>query len=190
MNENYVGGSWAGFGFLAIFFLIIVALWNRNGNGWNNGFNGFAPFGDGIGFGASSYGFQNYRATCDAEKSEIINTARTQYLTEQQSAQTRELVQATANATQTKIDFYAYQAERDKNAELQRQVSELKSNAYTTAAIAPIKEALANIRCNMLVRPDVTGIGVACPSQAILNGLGVNSLSGCGGCGCNSNVLV
>lgn len=184
--------NFAGFGFLALFFLIIVAVWNRNGNGWNNGFNGgFMPWGgDGIGFGASSYGFQNYRATCDAEKTDIINTATTQYRVEQQAAATRELVNSTASATQAKIDFYAYQAERDKNAELQRQVSELKSNAYTTAALAPIKEAIANIRCNMLTRPDVTGIGVACPSQAILNGLGLNSLNGCGGCGCGSNVLV
>lgn len=58
----------------------VIAFWGRGGNGFgwgNNCGNGFAPFGDGIGFGASSYGFQNYRATCDAEKSEIINTART-----------------------------------------------------------------------------------------------------------------
>lgn len=174
MNEH----GWAGFGFLAIFFLIIVAMWNRGGNGWNNGF-----FGDGFGYGSLGYGFQNFKATCDAEKQEIINTATTQYRVEQQAAQTRELVQATANATQTKIDFYAYQAERDKNAELQREITELKSNAYTTAALAPIKEAIAEIRCNMLTRPNVTGIGVACPSQAILNGLGLNTLNSCG---CNS----
>lgn len=171
MNEH----GWAGFGFLAIFFLIIVAMWNRNGNGWNNGF-----FGDGFGYAPLGYGFQNFKATCDAEKQEIINTATTQYRVEQQAAQTRELVQATANATQTKIDFYAYQAERDKNAELQREIAELKSNAYTTASLAPIKEAIAEIRCNMLTRPNVTGIGVACPSQAILNGLGLNTLNSCG----------
>lgn len=176
MNEH----GWAGFGFLAIFFLIIVAMWNRGGNGWNNGF-----FGDGFGYGSLGYGFQNFKATCDAEKAEIINTAATQYKTIEQAQLTRDTVNATANATQAKIDFYAYQAERDKNAELQREITELKSNAYTAAALAPIKEAIAEIRCNMLTRPNVTGIGVACPSQAILNGLGLNTLNSCG---CNSLV--
>lgn len=184
MNETTY--TWGGFGFLALFFLIIVAMWNRNGNNGWNGWNGF--FG-GVGVPGYGLGFEDYKAICQSEKQEIINSARTQYLTEQQAAQTRELVQATANTTQTKIDFYAYQAERDKNAELQRQITELKSNAYTSAAIAPIKDALAYIQCNMLRRPDVTGVGVACPSSAILNGLGINSLSGCGSCNGN-NVLV
>lgn len=183
------GYSWGGIGFLALFFLIVVAFWNRGCNGWGFGNNCGGFFGDGIGFGASSYGFQNYRATCDAEKREIINTATTQYQVEQQAAATRELVQATANATQTKIDFYEYQGLRDAVAERDRQIMELKNMLFVKDQLAPINAQLASISCNMLRRPDVTGVGVCCPNAAILNGLGVNSLNTCGSCN-GGNVLV
>lgn len=189
-KESY---SWGGIGFLALFFLIIIAFWGRGGNGFgwgNNCGNGFVPFGDGIGFGASSYGFQNYRATCDSEKAEIINSARTQYLVEQQAAATRDVVNATANATQTKIDFYAYQDLRDKLSETQRALMEANNKLFVKDQLAPVNATLASIQCNMLRRPDVTGVGAVCPNAAILNGLGINSLNGCG-CGCNgTNVLV
>lgn len=185
------GYSWGGIGFLALFFLIVVTFWNRGGNGWGFGNYCGGFLGDGIGFGASSYGFQNYRATCDAEKREIINTATTQYQVEQQAAATRELVQATANATQTKIDFYAYQGLRDAVAERDRQIMELKNMLFVKDQLAPVNAQLASISCNMLRRPDVTGVGVACPSAAILNGLGINSLNNGCGYGCNgNNVLV
>lgn len=188
-KESY---SWGGIGFLALFFLIIIAFWGRGGNGFgwgNNCGNGFAPFGDGIGFGASSYGFQNYRATCDAEKSEIINTARTQYLVEQQAAGTRELVNATANATQTKIDFYAYQAERDKVADRDRRIMSLENQLFMKDQLAALTASIADIRYNMLTRPNITGVGAVCPNAGVLNGLGIDRFTGCG-CGCNSNSVL
>lgn len=187
-KETY---SWGGIGFLALFFLIIIAFWGRGNNGWGNGWgNGFGNGFFGGFAGPDGYGFQNYKATCDAEKSEIINTARTQYLTEQQSAQTRELVQSTANTTQAKIDFYAYQGLRDTVAERDRTISELKNMLFVKDQLAPVNATLASIQCNMLRRPDVTGIGAVCPNAGILNGLGINSLNGFG-CGCNgNNVLV
>lgn len=115
------------------------------------------------------------------------NTARTQYLTEQQAAATREVVQATANATQTKIDFYAYQGLRDAVAERDREIMELKNMLFVKDQLAPINSQLASIQCNMLRRPDVTGVGVCCPNAAILNGLGVNSLNN--GCCCSSGLV-
>lgn len=184
------GYSWGGIGFLALFFLIIVAYWrNGCGNGWgNNNCGGF--FGDGIGFGAASYGFQNYRATCDAEKREIINTATTQYQVEQQAAATRELVQATANATQTKIDFYAYQGLRDAVAERDRQIMELKNMLFMKDQLAPLTASVADIRCNMLTKPVVYGLGTSCNPIITPTLFGGNGINGCG-CGCNgNNVLV
>lgn len=187
-KESY---SWGGIGFLALFFLIIIAFWNRGGNGFgwgNNCGNGFIPFGDGIGFGASSYGFQNYRATCDAEKAEIINTAATQYKTIEQAQLTRDTVNATANATQAKIDFYAYQGLRDQLAEEQRKNLVLENQLYNDRKFGEVDKQLAAISCQMLKRPDVTGVGAVCPNAAIINGLGITGLNGCG-CGCSGNVL-
>lgn len=189
MNENTSMGWGGGIGFLAILFILIFAF---RGNGWGNGFgwgnncaNGFMPWGgDGIGFGASSYGFQNYRATCDAEKAEIINTAATQYKTIEQAQLTRDTVNATANATQAKIDFYAYQDLRDRLSEEQRKVLTLENQLFVKDQLAPVNAQLASIQCHMLKRPDVTGIGAVCPNAAIINGLGINSLNGYG-CGCN-----
>lgn len=177
--------SWGGIGFLALFFLIIIAFWGRGGNGFGNWGNG-SGLATGALLGAdltglTNSGYQNYQATCEAEKAQMRDTARTQYLIEQ-----------TANATQTKIDFYAYQDLRDKLGEAQRQNMMLQNQIFVKDQLAPVNEQLASIRCNMLRRPDVTGIGVSCPSAAILNGLGINSLNGWnGGCGCSgSNSLV
>lgn len=176
-KENY---SWGGIGFLALFFLIIIAFWGRGGNGFGFGCGNGTPFG--YDNGPIGYGFQNFRATCDAEKSEIVNTARTQYLTEQQAAATRELISATANATQTKIDYYGYQDLRDKLAESQRENMMLQNQLFVKDQLAPITAQLSSIQCNMLRRPEVTGIGAVCPNAGILNGLGVNSLNGCNSC--------
>lgn len=178
--------SWGGIGFLALFFLILISFWNRGncgGNfGWGNNCGG--NFGWGEVAGPAGYGFQNYRATCDAEKTEIINTARTQYLVEQQAAATQAVVNATANATQAKVDFYAYQDMRDQLAETQRALMEANNKLFVKDQLAPITAQLSSIQCQMLKRPDVTGIGAVCPNAAIINGLGVNSLNGCGCNGC------
>lgn len=189
-KESY---SWGGIGFLALFFLIVMAFLGRGCNGfggWGNnygcGHNGVFGYDN----GPIGYGFQNFRATCDSEKAEIINSARTQYLVEQQAAATRDVVTTTANATQTKIDYYAYQDLRDKLSEAQRENMMLQNKLFVKDQLEPVNATLASIQCNMLRRPDVTGIGAVCPNAAILNGLGVNSINSCG-CGCNgSNVLV
>ena len=184
MEETRSGIGWWGI-VIVIFLLFIVC-----GNGWGNGFFGRGGFGNGLWFpGADCFGFQNYKATCDAEKREIIDTASTQYKIEQQAAATRDLVQATAATTNTKIDFYAYQDLRDKLAEQQRLNMMLQNQLYSDAKFNALQTQLSSIQCNMLRRPDVTGIGVSCPSAAILNGLGVNTLSGLNGCcGCGSSV--
>lgn len=178
--------SMGGIGFLAILFILIFAVIGRGGFG---GFGGWGGCNNGCGdWGYGGFnGFQNYKATVDAEKAEIINTARTQYITEQQAASTRELVQSTANTTQAKIDFYAYQDLRDKLSESQRENMMLQNKLFVKEQLAPVTAQLSSIECKMLRRPDVTGIGAVCPNSAIINGLGLNNL----GCGCNGgNVLV
>lgn len=186
-KETY---SWGGIGFLAIFFLLIVAM-SRNGFGWGcgNGFNGnFAGWGfNGYGVGVPGYGlgFEDYKAICASEKQEIINSARTQYLVEEQANLTRANDTANANMLATKIDFYAYQGLRDQLAEAQRQNLVLQNQLYNDRKFSDIDKQLATISCKMLKTPDVTGVGAVCPNSAIINGLGINSLNGCG-CGCSN----
>lgn len=177
-KETY---SWGGIGFLALFFLIVMAFLGRGCNGFGGRGNncGNCGYGD-----YAHYDFENFKATCDAEKAEIINSARTQYLVEQQAAATRDIVTATANATQTKVDFYAYQGLRDQLAETQRALMEANNKLFVKDQLAPITAQLSTIQCQMLKRPEVTGLSTSCnpivtPSLA--------SISGCGGCcGCGT----
>ena len=113
-KESY---SWGGIGFLALFFLIVVAfLFNRNGcgNGWfgngcgNCGGNWASGFATGVGVPGYGLGFEDYKAICNSEKQEIINSARTQYLVEEQANLTRANDTANSRMIAEKIDFYAY----------------------------------------------------------------------------------
>lgn len=176
-KENF---SWGGIGFLALFFLLIIGFWNRGGVGFGYG-NGYgAPY---DGYGPAGYGFQNYRATVDAEKAEIINTAATQYKTIEQAQLTRDTVNATANATQAKIDFYAYQDLRDRLSEEQRKVLTLENQLFVKDQLAPLTASVADIRCNMLTKPVVNGLGTSCNPIITPYMFGYNN-----GCGCNGLV--
>jgi hypothetical protein len=184
-KENY---GWGGIGFLALFFLIIVAFWARGGNSFGGNGAPYPFMGGTLDIsGLTNSGLQNFQQICDAEKTAIVDSAQTRYLVEQQAAATRDMVTATANATQTKIDFYAYQDLRDKLSEAERENTMLQNKLFVKEQLAPVMNDLTTIRYTMLQRPNVTGVGVACPSQAILNGLGITTLNN--GCNCGSNVI-
>ena len=153
---------------------IILILWVFLGRGFG-------------GFG-SNYGYDP-TPNCDVERRNLISVADTNYRIIEQANATRQVVEATASATQEKIDFYAYQDLRDKLSESQMKIAELTNQLFVKDQLAPITASISDIRCNMLVRPNVTGVGVSCPSQAILNGLGINGYNGYS-CGCNGSVLV
>lgn len=177
MEETKSGLGWLG---LVIIFVLLFAV-------FGGGFGGFG-FGrrEGWGYGdcgATNYGFQNYKATCDAEKAEIINSATTQFKIVDTAAATRSAITADGEATRAKIDFYAYQDLRDKLSEAQRANMMLQNQLYSDAKFNALQTQLSSIQCNMLRRPDITGIGAVCPNAAIINGLGLNTLNSCG-CGC------
>ena len=173
-----------GIGLFGYIILFVIIVWVFGGAFGGNGFGWGNRCGVGPECGYGGLGFQNYKAICDAEKANITQTATTQFLIEQQSAQNRELIQAQTNAINTKIDYYGYQNERDKNAELSRENMELRNQLFVKDQLSPITATLASIQCNMLTKPNITGVGVACPNSAILNGLGVTSLNN--GCGCGT----
>lgn len=169
------GMSWASM-ILGLIVLVFVFGFLFNGRAWGNG------FGPGCGYGYE--GGCSRTSNCEVERRGLITAADTNYRIIEQAQATRETVQATASATQAKIDFYAYQDLRDKLAEQQRQNMMLQNQIYSDAKFNALAASIADIKCNMLRRPDVTGIGAVCPNAGILNGLGINGFGG--GCGCNS----
>lgn len=195
MNDSpvyYNNGFGSIFAYIILFVIIVWVFGGAFGGGFGGGFNrgGFANgLGTGLGLdalgmgGTSNFGFQNFRATCEAEKTEIKNTATTQYLIEQKASETQAVAMQQGRALQERMDYYALQDLRDKLNESQRENAELKSQMFTTSSLAPIVSQLNTIQNQMLIKPNITGVGVACPTTAILNGLGINSLNSC----CSSN---
>ena len=192
MGETNSGIGW--WGVVIVLFLLFSLFGNR---GWGNGLGGGncgCGCGNGYGFvpyglGFTDFGFQNYKATCDSEKADIINTARTQFLVEQSSAATQAAIKADGDATRTKIDFYAYQELRDKLAEAQRINSALETKLYTNAQFDVVNKELAEIKCKMLPKPDITAFGASCTPVLSPLSLYASALnhSGCG-CGCGSTL--
>lgn len=146
--------------------------------------------GCGLGFGfnrggCSNYGgdnlFENYKATVDAKISEIINTATTQNLVNVRSAENQATTISQANMLATKIDFYEYQNLRDKLSESQRENLMLRSQIYNDGKFGALENQISRIECQMLKQPRLSGVAVACPSNAVIN----NNPCGC----CNGSIV-
>ncbi len=170
-----------------IIFLILI-LWFFVGGGFG-GFGGFGPYGRGANFLAGEVVGSNCGASnCEVERRNLVATADTNYRIIDQANATRQVVEATAQATQAKIDYYAYQDLRDKLSESQRENMMLQNKLYSDAKFGAIENQLQVIACKMAKQPDVYAVSAACPNSAILNGLGFNGFP-YGTCGCNGNVL-
>ena len=184
MEETKSGVSPTGL----VILLVLLFLFMRqgvfgNGFGWGNG--GFPGFGGSWGpwalnGAAGDIGFQNYRATCDAEKTEMMNFADIQHQISTTSAATQASIYADGNATRAMINEKTIQELRDRLSDAQRENLTLSNQLFVKDQIAPITAQLTAIQNNMLVRPNVTGVGAVCPNAGIINGLGL------GGCGCSS----
>lgn len=178
------GMSWASIilGFIVLVLVFGALFGGRGFGGWGN--NWGAGYVNGLEGGCAR------TSNCEVERRGLITAAETNYRIIDQAQATRDVVAATAATTQTKIDFYAYQDLRDKLAEQQRQNMMLQNQIYSDAKFNALAASIADIKCNMLRRPDVTGIGAVCPNAGVLNGLGINNLSGFGGCGSCGNGFV
>jgi hypothetical protein len=153
------------FGYI-ILFVIIVWVFGCMFNG--GGSFGFGGCGNRNAWG----GYETLKEVFEGQKANIAQTATTQYLIEQQANATRDYLG-------TKIDFYEYQKLRDALREKDNKILQLENRVYNDAQFNSLSNQISSIRCNMLTKPEISGVGVACPSAAILNGLGVNSLSNC-----------
>lgn len=184
MSTNETTFSWGW-----IIFLILI-LWFFVGGG----IGGFGGFGYGNRAGAflagEAVGSNCGASNCEVERRNLVNVAETNYRIIDQSNATRAVVEATAQATQAKIDFYAYQDLRDKLSESQRENMMLQNKLYSDAKFGAIESQLATIACKMAKQPEVYATSAVCPNAAVINGLGFNGgyPYPCG-CGCTGNVL-
>ena len=158
--------------------LVLLFLFMRQGGLFGNGFgwgNGFPVFGDGNGY--PQFGFQNYCKTCESEKTELRNFADTQHQIAVTSAATQSAIYADGEATRNLITQQEIQGLRERLDDAHRENLVLTNQLFVKEQLAPITAQLNSIQSNMLMRPNVTGVGAVCPNAGIINGLGIN-----GGC--------
>lgn len=161
-----------------VILLVLLFLFMRQGGLFGNGFgwgNGFPVFGDGNGY--PQFGFQNYCKTCESEKTELRNFADTQHQIAVTSAATQSAIYADGEATRNLITQQEIQGLRERLDDAHRENLVLTNQLFVKEQLAPITAQLNSIQSNMLMRPNVTGVGAVCPNAGIINGLGIN-----GGC--------
>lgn len=124
----------SGWGFIILIFLLFIVF------GGTAGFN--RSYGNGYAWNDSC-----------AEKQEILDSARTQYLIEQSSAANQAATVQAANAIGTKIDYYGYMDLRDKVSELQSKNMQLENQIYSGAQFARLDAKLNHIECRMVKSP-------------------------------------
>lgn len=188
MEDSKTGMSWIG-----VLFIILV-IWAVFGGGFGNGFGwgnrgncgGFVPEG-----GCSRV------SNCEIEKNEIIDSARTQYLIEQQSAATRTAVRDGTDAVMAQNSRIYEQRLQETIFDLKMENQSLKSNAFVQGIVGDLSKKvddcccgfnrrLDGIECNMLTKPNLYGVAATCTGQTIPGGF--NLLNGCGTCTSNRNI--
>lgn len=176
----------SGLGVIWVLFVILV-IWVifggscGNGFGWGNRGNcgGFVPEG-----GCSRV------SNCEIEKNEIIDSARTQFLIEQQSAATRTAVRDGTDAVMAQNSRIYEQRLQETIFDLKAENMQLKNNAFVQGLVTGLEKKvddcccgfnrrLDGIECNMLTKPTLSGVASTCNGQLIP--------APWGNCGCNGN---
>jgi hypothetical protein len=178
-----------GFGGWGIVIFLIILFWAFMGGGWGRN----RDYGYGGECGVTS--------NCQVERQGLITAAETNYRIIDENRRSTDAI-----SSQLRAQWDAAQGEKifdlkmsqmaqqnafnlalsEKNATIERMTLAANMDARFNALTA----AIGDIRSNMLTKPNITGVGVACPSASILNGLGVNQLQRDCGCGCNGTGFV
>lgn len=179
MEESRSGMSWIG-----VLFVILV-IW--------------AIFGGGFGsWGNRGYGMEGgcgRVSNCDVEKQEIIDSAKTQYLIEQQGSATRTAIRDSRDDVMGQASRIYEAQQSEKIFDLKMENQSLKDQIFTKDQIGGVAKQLEDcccafnrrldaIECNMLKRPQLFGVATTCGGQTIPAGFNLNGCgSGCGGRG-------
>ena len=178
MEDSRTGMSWIGVLFVI---LVIWAIFGGFGNG--GGFFGNRSGCEPAGCGRVS--------NCEVEKREIIDSARTQYLVEQQSADTRTAIRDSRDAVMGQASRIYEAQQSEKIFDLKMENMSLKNNFYTKELVSGLSQQLSDcccafnrrldsIECDMLKRPQLSGVATTCNGQ-LVPALYRNDCGGCGG---------
>lgn len=172
MDDRSSGMSW-----IAVLFVIIVifAIFGNGFGGWGRG-NMPAVVSDG---GCSRV------SNCQVEKQEIIDTAHTQYLIEQQSNDTRMAINASTEAITSQASRIYEQRLQETIFDLKMENQSLKNGIFTKEQTDALGEKLSAFCCGfdrrldaiegrMLTKPALYGVAATTAGQMIP--------ATCGGC--------
>lgn len=165
MDDRSSGMSW-----IAVLFVIIVifAIFGNGFGGWGRG-NMPAVVSDG---GCSRV------SNCQVEKQEIIDTAHTQYLIEQQSNDTRMAINASTEAITSQASRIYEQRLQETIFDLKMENQSLKNGIFTKEQTDALGEKLSAFCCGfdrrldaiegrMLTKPALYGVAATTAGQMI-----------------------
>lgn len=190
---NTMGMNWG----IVIFFLILFFIFAGGGNWFNRGNS--QPNGADLMTMLQSEGAMGRVKNFDLQRQNDANTAELYKVMRNSQDATLAAVQNSTNqlAQQSRLQYDAQQGEKLFDLKLKaladQQSYEAKLAAkdatiermtlaqQMSAQMAVMEKQIANITCNMLTKPQVTGVGAVCPNAGIINGLGIGSgINGCG----------
>ena len=163
MEESKSGMSWIG-----VLFVILV-IWAIFGGGFGNGWGNR---------GSCAYDGCNRVSNCEVEKREIIDSARTQYLTEQQGEETRTAIRDSRDAVMGQASRIYEAQQSEKIFDLKMENMSLKNNFYTKELVDGLSQQLERcccefnrrldgIECDMLKQPKLSGVAATCNGQLV-----------------------
>ena len=189
---NTMGMNWG----IVIFFLILFFIF-AGGNWFNRGNS--QPNSADLMTMLQSEGAMGRVKNFDLQRQNDANTAELYKVMRNSQDATLAAVQNSTNqlAQQSRLQYDAQQGEKLFDLKLKaladQQSYEAKLAAkdatiermtlaqQMSAQMAVMEKQIANITCNMLTKPQVTGVGAVCPNAGIINGLGIGSgINGCG----------
>ena len=175
MEDRSTGMSW-----IAVLFVIIVVVAIFGGNlgggwGWNRSGNPYP----------AQEGGCNRVSNCQVEKQGIVDAARTQYLIEQQSNNTRAAINASTEAITSQASRIYEQRLQETIYDLKTENQSLKNSIFTkeqTDALAAkisdcccgFNRRLDAIECRMLTKPTLYGVAATGAGQIIPATCGCN----------------
>lgn len=176
---NTMGMNWG----IVIFFLILFFIFAGGGNWFNRGNN--QPNGADL---MTMLQRQNDANTAELYKvmrnSQDATLAAVQNSTNQLAQQSRLQYDAQQGEKLFDLKLKALADQQSYEAKLAAKdatIERMTLAQQMSAQMAVMEKQIANISCNMLTKPQITGVGAVCPNAGVINGLGIGSgINGCG----------